>query len=311
MFLNLKKQGKDREFQDVLFTIEVAINFIVSMPNEQRKVVPSNLKELKDAVKRGEFRSLDSGTIKFVTDKSTGITYGIDGQHRSLLVKETGIPQVFLCENTYVENYQEVLKAYSVVNTGQRRTPYDLIRISGLHEKYNLEAHDIARMVAVARFISTGLNSNVVARKITKTKAENITNDWNKEMCSYNTLIVKAAASVKSRLKTAPVLSIALITLRNSPIIAEKFWTAVAENDRVPAGSPHASLIALLTSKNIHEFPVHVYARKVASAWNAAYENKEKLGILHGSSKIEIKPMKILGSEYNGIDTIKYQSPDS
>jgi hypothetical protein len=109
----------------------------------------------------------------------------------------------------------------------------------------------------------------------------------------YEGHLSSATSKHKCKMLNVGNTAVALITIRDQPELAEKFWTGVASMEKLEIGDPRMTLAKAIDDGNIGccivkdgLTPPHAVA--AALAWNAFFSGKTLKAIRSGSSNFFI-----------------------
>jgi hypothetical protein len=158
---------------------------------------------------------------------------------------------------------------------------YDKHRPKWLSDVLNMTFSNIEYLSATAKFLLSGLKTTSYLaddQKFVATFFEML------PLFLKYLQIIEGHKIVETKLKTVPVLSVALLTLQSSPAQASKFWHEVASGEGFLPHTPqwYAHIFIRDTSpfdfkKATNPNGEHsslVYAKQVAYYWNMYYQNK-------------------------------------
>jgi hypothetical protein len=98
---------------------------------------------------------------------------------------------------------------------------------------------------------------------------------WVEEARAFFEDIARTANFMFKVLTRQAVLSVALATYRHTGKDASDFWREVAKDNGLQSDHPAKTLIRFLLNTTTKDHSPPIYARYVASAWNAAYAGRK------------------------------------
>lgn len=237
-----------------------------------------------------------SGSLELATIGQNGSQqrFLVDGNHRMRAVVEAGKPQEFFVIERKLRDLSDVRQLYAQTDRGRARTvadslvAYDVIRTLGLPSKYEL-----TRLVGAVNVITSDFAYGNV-----KTPDELLL-----EKCAmYAPYFLKHHSwRTETDLRSFKLfqrrdeLSVALVTMRYQPEIADPYWKSVTTGGGIPFGSPALKardyIITRLTDgggsakKNDSKMDVR---RKLAACWNKAYRGEDMTRLIVPKGDIPI-----------------------
>ncbi len=108
---------------------------------------------------------------------------------------------------------------------------------------------------------------------------------------------------LRRQLLRSGVLSVVLATYRYAAPQAVQFWPAVCHDSGLTEGMPARALVHFLLTTPSRLMGTPEYARHVASAWNAFYEQRARGTIV---PRAGANPIWIAGTPHDGTTTWQY-----
>src|SRR4029453_16949417 len=108
---------------------------------------------------------------------------------------------------------------------------------------------------------------------------------------------------LRRHLLRSGVLSVVLATYRYARPQAAPLWRAVWQDSGLTEGMPARALVHFLLTTPSRLLGAPEYARHVASAWNAFYEQKAFRTVV---PRAGANPIRIAGTPHDGITTWQY-----
>jgi hypothetical protein len=273
----------------------------------QRPGYPTVVKLYADMMKRNEWgvstvmlASYD-GTPATGADAGDGLllpqgTYLINGRNRLNAVVESGMPTTFLVEHHLMQRPVDVHHLYMRIDRGKARTPADVYRAMGLAESLGLSTNNVRLIGEAETYLRSGFESRRQVVLDAERRAEFII-DWVPEGREWIQCFSSSRSRFVSYITASPVTAVALVTLRFQPAKAMAFFTAMAHDNALAQGTPEKALHDWLLETRVREMAEHHYARYVATAWNAAYEERSISRLMVRDVSL---PIRILGTPFTG-----------
>jgi len=265
---------------------------------KQRPLAPKFVSYLAGAISRGEltFLVLHLGSIGAVSRL-------VDGQHRlaslaalaALGKKDITLPAVIVDHQCASE--AEVAALYARFDRGRIRSFGDIYQASGLPEQLGMSKRETAQFSAAAAVILTEFgpsNSDSESRAQSSQERARVMDEWALEAREYYGLLRGSTKEIQDFLNRAAVAAVGIITFRYQEAKAREFWGQVVA-DEGSQGEASRALLTFLRAHKAHHRPRHLYARYVASTWNAHFAG---LSITRPAIKNPELPILILGTPY-------------
>lgn len=305
------KREREAELSTELVTPEMAAKWLETCTYEyQRKLRSWHVEELVEAIKA---RELEPDTVlRF--HAVNGHEFMTDGQHRCWAVIESGEPFPFVVLRRRVDSMEDVHAAYRHTDCGTRRSLGELIATADLPGKTGLIPSQVSAISGAVPVIACGFRrihsmARLGSERSSDTRIRSV-EYWAQYGQAYFRAIDGTSRMLSPRLRSAAVLALGMVTFHEQQGRAQEFWRTVAENDGLLRGTPHHTLVEFLVGTGLRSMGHHEYARRVACAWNSAFEGKEKLSVLRLYPETMENPIQIKGTRYNGRDLIVWH-PDT
>jgi len=233
----------------------------------------------------------------------------INGQHRLHAVIESQAAIDFVVKSYDCDSEEEVAKLYGMIDTGRARNINDYLRALNLDTVYGFTPTDNQKLGSAVKAILSGFQSG----NKTMLTPEQILSAMHKYSTAasvyFEILADVGTRTGHNKMRTAPVFSVALVTLDEAASIygdekIEKFWLGVGKNDGLRIGDPrkvaHAHLFELMFRTNADKqrkaSPAYT-SRYLANCFNAWVEGREfKYTRVTDTSA----PINILGTQFKG-----------
>ena len=287
--------------------VQITPNRAIQMLNEhhyprQRRIRASTVEFYTNEILRGAF--LQDTNISFAV-LPDGSKYMTNGYHRLRSLIASGVPQSFTMTTRFVNTMTQVDEIYYREDRGLVRTSGDAQ--VALNTQINIPKTQKGRFSAAIRVLMSGFQRTVATTKqrVGDDVLAAAMEEWAEPAEAYYNAIYDGDATLTSRMASAPVMAVALITFASSPNRAAEFWHDISQNNELKNGSPQHTLVHLLFTHKVSSQGVALYARKTASCWNMWYT---KPGASYKSACGNVKkPIQIAGSaRYNGKDVVSY-----
>lgn len=258
----------------------------------QRSVLVGKLAQYAKDMRNGDW----AGTTTIDIAVFDGKRFLINGQHRLQAVVMSEKPQTFCILYRHFSTYEAIWHAYFNMDAGNMRNAGDSHKM--LIEPIGVARNWMGRAAAALRMIDGDFFHSRGEDVLTRTQLNNKLLEWQEEIRLYAGTVGEPQSPAAKRLHSAPIMAVALVTLRHQKERACEFWSGVARNDGLRSGTPEHTLMMFMANYQVlqagGQFP---YARKVALAWNAFYSRR---GLTVIRLMDTTKPILILGTPYNG-----------
>lgn len=255
--------------------------------DRQRPIRAKHVDALATQMRRREWTS---GTQIHFGRTPNGELHLVNGQHRMHAIIKADTAIKFQVLVTDVESDKALIHLYRRHDRLiAPRTISDALAAEGIPAAHGLRsqmANAVFKAVLVidARFTRRGdpyLSRSDEARL-------RMAEEWWAVAVSFQEMTDAAPAQpIKRYLTNAGAMSVALLTVRHQPEIADIFWRGLAENDGLAKVDPRAVLLRHIyaAAKGRSEIGT---AKAVSYAWNAAYEgrNLDEIRIRDGAVTI-------------------------
>lgn len=275
----------------------------------QRLIRPWHVAFLKYLMIHKHFRPGTSITYAVWQDKK----FLVNGQHTLAALAETSGPAIWLQEETYkVHSYDEVCALYESFDRHLARRWRDIYMADAGIQGHELPAKYIMKLGGAIPLLGRGFTQHVgfgdyaaLTVRDTRVRVPFITN-WAPEMANFANGC-HGAQSVRNMLMRAAVLSVAMVTYRFQGEHAHRFWPRLAADSGLVAGQPAHTLLRFLRDNPANKVDQALYARIVASCWNADLAGRA-MERLHAHSAS--KPILIAGTPHDGKRVMHYLDQD-
>jgi len=267
----------------------------------QRKVDQTYVEEYFRAMQRGEFRP---GTeITFA--EYNGKLEDMNGQHTLHALVKFGKPfllriVIYKCrESAQRHGLYLTFDRNRIRSLTQLYAAYDFANKTGLNSEQTKHLGAAVGLI-VSGFVAQGMSRAVLGAYFHSGHIRILCmHDWVDEAIAFFETIKGAPKIISQLLRRAPIMAIALVTFRHTGADASEFWHAVAWDDNLRFDDCRKTLHKWIREHMLKEYEPHIYARYVAAAWNAAW-NDRSLQRLTVSPAQTIQPIVLEGTLFDG-----------
>jgi len=240
----------------------------------QRPLSRNYILFLRNEMQEGRFDNRNSPIIFGEHDNGSGRTVVlIDGYHRLEAIAEGDKTYEFDAKYIPYENDDELALIYSRIDQGRKRSVSDTFAAFGLLEDARLTRTDMNRLGSATRLIDAGFAG--LKLRIPLEVHKNLIEEWAPEMREMVAFLAGKDFRTRGKFLIAPVLSIALVTLRHNHDMAVEFWKGAIDDDGLKVGDPRKAFLQFM-DKYAHGhggdyrsfMPRKKYLMYVARAWN-------------------------------------------
>jgi hypothetical protein len=240
-------------------------------------------------------------TVYFVV--YAGKRYLVNGQHTLSAIVETGIPQVLVIHETLVTSEDDIAKIYARHDRGLQRTIFDGYRARTFASNHGMSSGQVNDFGGGLPLLLTGFRSTANYLTAEGARLRDIDfrleamEQWVAEAREFFEEISFSRSYIQSALRRQSVISVALLTYRFTGGDASKFWREVAKDNGLPSSHPAKQLIHFLNETPARMHSPRIYARYVASCWNADYDERS---ISKVYARDVLLPIQIKGTPFDG-----------
>ncbi|HEX6827170.1 MAG TPA: hypothetical protein VF077_12705 [Nitrospiraceae bacterium] len=274
----------------------------------QRPLSQAVVREYALAMRNGDFRQ---GTvISFCL--LDGRRYLINGQHTLHAVILVQQPLEVAVEEIAVESAEELARYYGQFDRVRLRSLQHIYQAHAIHESLNLNKSQAVCLGACLPLFVSGFSQIGPREDSLRMYTANprlrmaCMEHWVAEASMFFSLIKGAPGVVSMNIRRAPVMAVALVTLRFAPEEAEDFWQNACQDDGLAQADPRHTLHLFLRTTKAGEFAPHQYSRYVAAAWNAGQSKRRLKNI---SPQPEHLPIVLTGTPHDGKHVYRYVTP--
>lgn len=237
----------------------------------QRQISEGNVLRLESEIKNDRFVPGTQVYFCVLPDKTM---YIVNGNHTLEAVAKSGRTTVLTFTYHRVETLEDVARVYATFDNHKARTWMDTYRAVGFDESVPM----VNKIGSAVGFIMSGFRYDTW--KPNEAMSSRLARVDQVARYSEEASLLKGAigGSPKMNLKAitrAPIVAVALETLKYQPSSAVEFWHAVASDEGLSTGDPAKALLRYLQKTG---GPSRTYwpelARGCALAWNAHFEGR-------------------------------------
>jgi hypothetical protein len=274
----------------------------------QRPLSHSWIRQYALAYIKGEFRP--GSVMSYCVWR--GKRYLVNGQHRLHAVVLAGIPYNFCVEEIVVESYEEIAEWYTTYDRLNLRTLPQAYDAYNLSEEVKLNKGQTQDLAGCLASLASGFEHVPKTQGSLRMYVSNphirmaFVREWRDEAGHFYEDIKGSPGVISKNLRRGPVFALALVTYRFTGADATEFWNKVALDDGLAKNDPCKKLHYFIRTTKMGEFPHETYSRYVASAWNAAWDNRTPAQLQALTATI---PIRILGTPHTGDAILRYLTP--
>lgn len=290
----------------VTVTPEVAAHWLEQYNySRQRHIRERHVQNIAKAIVDGDF---EITTLQFRHVDGERVML-VDGQHRLHAILLSGKPLELNVLHRGVESDEQVGRAYQHLDVGLYRHVAERLAASNLDVNLGLTMRQINKLGAAVPILNDGFQlaapqfrSRNIEERIAGIQR------WAGEMREVVSLVsAEHPQPMWRKFEVATVLSFVLVTFRHQPEKAREFWGDIL-NARNLENEPKLRAYEFLFSTNYRRMSANEVARKLATAWNA-FMQEQALEDLTVRAYNRQRPVKIVGTPYNGRDVVRDGEP--
>jgi hypothetical protein len=281
------RTGKEASMQWMLTKDFAAFLRAGSKFTRQRKISLGRVGHLADAMEDDLFMNTSQVFVCYVPK---GDFYLVNGNHTCEAVKQTNKPQLVTLTFVPVANEDEAGKYYAHIDVQKVRTTADKMRGMGVEtDSWTRAVHSACRLIQ-GGFSYKPASFDAVLK--TQTEYQTASEDLEQAISSPPG-VNDGTSGIRNRLKIAPYLAVALITMKDNPKASAAFWAEIVLNQ---GGAPDTQ------ARRLHDYMMQTrisgaYGTKEAwgkamSAWNNYYSKRNPSRIVAENE------IKILGTKW-------------
>lgn len=277
--------------------------------SRQRPLRRQHVEYLAQAMRGGRFR--EGTQINFAV--RNGTRYLVNGQHTLAAMVASQCALLLDVQETLVETMEDVAVLYGRHDRGLARSLTDSYSAHGFAETYGFSREHTAIIggampLVVSGFTSYGNYTGQLGKFMRDQDLRwGMMVDWVDESRLFFEDIRGTAGFLFKCLSRAAVVSVALVTYRYTGNDATEFWREVAKDNGLQSTHPAKTLIRFLLEHPAKMHAPNIYARYVATAWNAFFEERS-LSLLR--ARDAGFPILIEGTPFDGKRALYFMQPD-
>jgi hypothetical protein len=273
---------------------EVAAMILAKFSYErQRNIRPHSVETYVEMMRSGNFIESD---LSF--GLCEGKLYLLNGQHRLHGVIKSGVTLVFNCLITKYKTHEDMGKKYSRIDDEVRRTPHDTIKALGLPEHYDLTASNTTLFWTAAGHIISGFadtkTPSVISLSRNRELRVAVMDKWSDYSHEWFRMVKEAPSDLQHDLRKGPIIAVGITTIKYQPNYAKVFWETFMSQSGLKHGNPDYALTMFVRNIPVKKIYAPDYCRRIATCWNAYYENRGLKNVREGKP-----PIRICGTPFN------------
>jgi hypothetical protein len=284
-----------------LVTPEKAQALLATAYQGQRPLRPHHVRFLRHLMRTGHWRQ----GAEIHCARIDSERFLINGQHTlTALVQEHLAAWLTLVEID-VPTLAAIGRLYESFDRNLTRSLDDIYQSDPAMRQYAWTGKQLKAMSGAVAVLATGYAKDALFADILLTlrdpfvRAELI-RDWSGEATEA---FGAMQGQLRRQLLRSGVLSVLLATYRYAGPQAAQFWPAVCHDSGLTEGMPARALVHFLLTTPSRMMGAPEYARHVASAWNAFYEQHALRTIV---PRAGANPIRIAGTPHDGTATWQY-----
>lgn len=241
-----------------------------------------------------------------------GAVHLVNGQHTLHAIVDSGKSQTCVVIRQHDCAADDLPKVFMHYDQQRKRSFADTAVAFQIPKKMGVHKHWVGRVAAAIKHGKSGFASPKSERTRSYISVADLFDwvpSWENELHLIVDSIAFGKAEVTSRIHTASVFSVALITAYYKPEDAARFWNMVAHNDGLANGHPCKTLHEYLPKTKANKFgetvPGAEVSRAVAHCWNAYMEGRPYTRVSVRSDSLGL-PLKLSGTPYSGNQSLTF-----
>ena len=238
----------------------------------QRKISPANVDRLANEMKNGTFIP---GTQVYLCELPSGQRMIVNANHTLEAIAASGVPQVMVVTCKRVKDIDEAGRLYAVFDIHKARSWLDSLKATGISDGDSATKN--AKVLAALGCIENKLDQMGTFKSASRLGRIERMAEY-EDVANIFWQTVAGAPKDGMRFATrAPVMAVALITLRYQPSLAVEFWRNFAHDNGLAEGMPEKALLSYLRNNKAvgGAMARKLQVRAVASAWNAKFRDAD------------------------------------
>lgn len=235
----------------------------------QRSIRPENVRRLADEMAAGWFTQ---GTQIYICILPDGGQVVVNGNHTLEAICASGIPQAMTITKKQVSDINEAGRIYAVFDIQKVRSWRDSLRAVGADDTIPLAP----RVLSAIGVIDEKFGQDPSGASRSRQGRINKMEDYRAAVDLLMECLAKAPHDSAQAVKRAPIMAVALETLRYQPSLGFEFWQRMAQDDGLTAGMPEKALLGWIRKRRLATGTGRrEHCRAAALAWNRAFQGKE------------------------------------
>jgi hypothetical protein len=232
----------------------------------------------------------------------------INGQHTLTALVQEQLAAWLTVVEIDVPTLAAIGRLYESFDRNLTRSLDDIYQSDPAMRQYAWTGKQLKAMSGAVAVLATGYAKDALFTDILLTlrdpfvRAELI-RDWSGEATQA---FGAMQGQLRRHLLRSGVFSVLLATYRYARPQAAQFWPAVCQDSGLTEGMPARALVHFLLTTPSRLLGVPEYARHVASAWNAFYEQRVLRTLV---PRAGANPIRIAGTPHDGSTTWQYLDP--
>jgi len=277
----------------------------------QRPLRGWHVRYLAQAMRGGRF--LEGTQIHFVVYNQH--KHLVNGQHTLAAILQAGVPMVLNVQETTVTHEEDIARYYGRHDRGLPRSLSDSYQAHGFAALSGLSKTQITELGGAMPLVMSGF-VNAASGGYTGTLAMAFRDQdlrwdmmmaWIDEARAFFDAIAGAPSFVSRALTRQGTMSVALVTYRYAGTRAAAFWQAAAQDSGLAFGNPVKTLLRFLGNTPANKHTPPLYARYVASTWNAFWKGRP---LSHVYVRNRTAPILLEGTPHTHRGVMRYLTPE-
>lgn len=240
----------------------------------QRAMRSHWIAELADVLQKGRWAVT---SLTFAHCLEDGKVYLVDGYHRLSACRIAEMEACFLVTTQECKTMKDVNVLYGRLDRSLPRTIADNLIARDLPTETGIDLSFLRRAVGAVAIIKAGFHVDpALTRKRSYDQRFDDIAEYTEELRIYSDAIAGSSSYMSRRMKTAPVVAVALTLIRYQPEKATAFFKAVASGASLEENSGEHRMREdiVIDTTPIKKDRVGVTCRRVALCWNASFEHR-------------------------------------
>jgi len=284
-----------------LVTPDKAQALLATAYQGQRLLRPHHVRFLRHLLRTGHWRQ----GAEIHCARIGAERFLINGQHTLTALVQEHVAAWLTVVEIDVPTLAAVGRLYESFDRNWTRSLDDIYRSDPAMQQYAWTGKQLKAMSGAVAVLAMGYAKDALFTDLLLTlrdplvRAELI-RDWSGEATEA---FGAMQGQLRRQLLRSGVLSVVLTTYRYAPLQAAQFWPAVCQDSGLTEGMPARALVHFLLTTPSRMLSTPEYARHVASAWNAFYEQRVLRTLVPSAGA---NPIRIAGTPHDGTTTWQY-----